>query len=186
MGDNEEYIYARDGKGNIIRLFHTPQTEGKRSFAVGYDSHAEGYSSTANNHSSHAEGRQTVACGSNYESLSSALEQISKTAARCGVSFEQVAEAMRQSIAASFTPIDTAITSISKKLPQPELTKEKKEKIFELAKKLAEEQELEQAKEKGPDSFEFPTFDIDKYKIDFSEEAYSFDFEPHLPNLFDF
>ena len=130
---------------------------------------------------SHAEGRETIACGVSYESLSRAMEQVSKAVAQCGASLGQVTEAMRQSMAAGFTPV-TNIASISKKLPQPEFSKEKKEEVFKLVKKFAEEK----TQEKEHDSFELPAFDIDKYKIDLSEEAYSFDFEPHLSNLFDF
>jgi transcriptional regulator with XRE-family HTH domain len=84
MGDEGEYLYARDGKGNVIRLFHNPYShaEGKQVTATGQYSHAEGYSA------------RPFDC---YSQQAEALAQtLSKVAAQTGVSMSELADALQK------------------------------------------------------------------------------------------
>ena len=81
MGDDGEYLYAHNGKGNVIRLFHSPYShaEGKQETAIGQYSHAEDYATRPFD---------------SYSQQAEALAQtLSKAAAQTGVSMSELADA---------------------------------------------------------------------------------------------
>ena len=125
MGDDGEYLYAHNGKGNVIRLFHSPYShaEGKQETAIGQYSHAEDYATRPFD---------------SYSQQAEALAQtLSKAAAQTGVSMSELADALQKIANTSIQNATQSLQNLKESLvefsPKPMVVDSKEEnpqKIF--------------------------------------------------------